>query len=57
MISQPHLDGLSVIRVAISGDDGVLHQLARNGARELISQGGAPDLQRATEEGGNGIKK
>ena len=38
MRQQPGLDGLPIIRVAISGDDRLAHELARDGAREFISE-------------------
>ena len=38
MGQQPGLDGLPIIRVAVGRDDRLAHELARDGAREFISQ-------------------
>ena len=38
MRQQPGFDGLPIIRVAVGGNDRLAHQLARDGARELVSQ-------------------
>lgn len=45
MISEPHLDRLPVVRMAIRCDHRVSHKLPRDGARELIAQSRAPHLQ------------
>ena len=38
MGQQPGLDGLPIIRVAVGRDDRLAHQLARDGAREFVSE-------------------
>lgn len=44
MVSKPHLNRLSVVRVAIRGDHRISHQLAGDRARELIPQGRTSNL-------------
>lgn len=50
VISQPHLDRLSVIRVPVCCDDWVSHELTRDWAGELIPERGARHLLRLYRE-------
>ena len=59
MRQQPGLDRLSIIRVAVGRDDRLAHELARDGARELVSQhlmGAERDDDRALRLRGRGFR-